>query len=745
MSIFAIKRFVGDLQGRFSRDERRFFIEWLLVTSAALLCLALFLWIHLTDPLGHLIYDQVHRMQPEKPSREIAIIAVDDQSIDRLGGWPLRRGVYADLLQRLAAPEERPKAIGFDILFYDPSPDDPAFAAQLRQHRAYLAMEPVVAESGELASGRFPLPILAEAAAGLVHINAAYEKDGFMRGAELQRGGIPHLALAVADKAESPPVPGESYRRFNLVDPQRGFQTFSLVDVLSGTVPSGTFKDKYLLIGSTAPSLGDYHPTIYSGTVAAGMPGVELHANLLNGILQDSLVRPSPFGVQLVISMIAVLVVALGMFLVGPLAELFLAVLVVIFLMLLSFTSFGLFKWWFDPSAAYVVIAFIKPAWAWRRADMIIGFLRERATSIESLANGHPEHGTRSFRGDTVLRYSGLLDRAIHLVSDSVHLLGGILNESPNAMLVADLQGSIVLANERMQASMAVDLVKPGSPLQPLLSHLGFSPLQPVDELAGQVSQVTVDTEHGVDHYIFYGATIRLGDEHAPLLLISLVDVTEVRRSQAQRDRALQFLSHDMRTPVAAIIALSRMGQSGDQENAAGIQRNAEKLLQLMDDFIFSIKAEASQYRLVEATFESLLDEAVFQVRDSARLRDMQINTESDGDLPFVLVDARLITRVIVNLLVNAVRYGHPGCAIRIRQSTLQEGGQGWVRCEVLNQVADPGSAEPDPAEVQGFGLGMEFIRTVIRKHGGRVYFNIPSRPGAQASVAIWLPLSASA
>ncbi len=739
---FAIKVVVSGLQSRLSGDERRFFIEWLLVTSAALFCLTLFLWMHLTDPLGHLIYDQVHRMQPEKPSRDIVIIAVDDDSLDRLGGWPLRRGFYADLLKRLAVPDGRPKAVGFDILFYDPSPDDAVFAEQLRHHRAFLAMEPTVDESGLPTAGRFPLPGLAEAATGLVHITASYENDGFMRGAELVRGGMPHLALAVSDKLELLSTQGGAYRRFHLVDPQRGFQTFSLADVLTGQVPVTAFKDKYILIGATAPSLGDYHPTIYSGRISAGMPGVELHANLLNGILQDNLVKPSPFGAQLAISVIAVLAVAFGMFLVGPLAELFLAGLVVMLLMLFSFSSLSAFKWWFDPSAAYVVIALMKPAWAWRRADMIIGFLKERAASIESLASSKAALGGPALRGDTVLRYSGLLDRAIYLVSESVRLLGGILNESPNATLVSDLQGVIVLANDRMRTSIGGTLVMPGRPLMPLLGHLGFSPFQRLDELAGQMCPVTVEVEHGVDHYIFHAAMIRLGEDHAPLLLISLVDVTEVRRSQAQRDRALQFLSHDMRTPVAAIIALSRMGQTGDQENAAGIQRNADKLLELMDDFIFSIKAEASQYRLVEAMFESLLDEAVFQVRDSARLRDMPIGTESDGSLPFVLVDARLITRVIVNLLANAVRYGHPGCPILVRQSTLLDGGQSWVRCEVINQVGDPCSAWPDPAEVKGFGLGTEFIRTVVRKHGGRVYFNFPTRPGAQASVAIWLPVS---
>lgn len=697
---------------------------------------------HLADPLGHLIYDHVHRMQPEKPSGDIVIIAVDDDSLDRLGGWPLRRGFYADLLKRLAVPDARPKAVGFDILFYDPSPDDAAFAEQLRHHRAFLAMEPTVDESGEPSAGRFPLPILAEAATGLVHITASYENDGFMRGAELVRGGMPHLALAVSDKLELLSAQGGAYRRFNLVDPQRGFQTFSLADVLTGQVPVTAFKDKYILIGATAPSLGDYHPTIYSGRVSTGMPGVELHANLLNGILQDNLVKPLPFGVQMAISVIAVLAVAFGMFLVGPLAELFLAGSVVMLLMLLSFGSFGAFKWWFDPSAAYVVIALMKPAWAWRRADMIIGFLKERAASIESLASSKAELGGPALRGDTVLRYSGLLDRAIYLVSESVRLLGGILNESPNATLVSDLQGVIVLANDRMRTSIGESLVMPGSPLMPLLGYLGFSSFQRLDELAGQTCPVAVETEQGIDHYVFHAAMIRLGGDHPPLLLISLVDVTEIRRSQAQRDRALQFLSHDMRTPVAAIIALSRMGQTGDQENSAGIQRNAAKLLELMDDFIFSIKAEASQYRLVEAMFESLLDEAVFQVRDSARLRGMLIGTESDGSLPFVLVDARLITRVIVNLLANAVRYGHPGCPIQVRQSTLLDGGQSWVRCEVINQVSGPGSATPDPAEVKGFGLGTEFIRTVVRKHGGRVYFNLPTRPGAQASVAIWLPVS---
>ena len=305
----------------YTRDERRFYLEWVVVAALALSTLSLFIFMDWGKAPGHVIYDQFHRWRSPLPSNDIVIVGVDDASLDELGGWPLKRAVYADLLKKLADTGNQPKAIGFDILFPDPSPTDAELATQMRRHNAYLAVEQPRLNAVAPFVVHKPQATLIDAAKGLAHINVTFENDGFSRGAYLQEGALPHLALAVSGQPAQNYLSHGAYRRFNLVDPEIGFPTVSLADALSEGFPLEVLKNKYVLIGSVAPSLGDHFPTIYSGRQGSGTPGVMLHANLLNDILRGNLISPVPLWAQWALSLWALLSVLIALLVLSPLAE----------------------------------------------------------------------------------------------------------------------------------------------------------------------------------------------------------------------------------------------------------------------------------------------------------------------------------------------------------------------------------------------------------------------------------------
>jgi CHASE2 domain-containing sensor protein len=124
-----------------SRDEQRFYLEWVVVTLLALSTLGLFTVMQWGSTPGLVIYDQMHRLRAPLPANDVVIIGIDDASLDELGGWPLNRKVYADLLKKLADTGNQPKAIGFDILFPDPSPADAQLAQEMRRHTVFLSVE----------------------------------------------------------------------------------------------------------------------------------------------------------------------------------------------------------------------------------------------------------------------------------------------------------------------------------------------------------------------------------------------------------------------------------------------------------------------------------------------------------------------------------------------------------------------------------------------------------------------------
>jgi CHASE2 domain-containing sensor protein/nitrogen-specific signal transduction histidine kinase len=730
-------------------DERRYYREWWVTATVTLATITLFTVMQWGQSFGFVIYDQFQRWWPATPANDIVVIAVDDNTIEARGGWPLKRTDYAELLAKLADSGNHPKAIGFDILFPDPMPADHLLAEQIQRHKVFLAVE----QPRSVASGFTPVrqinPVLAKAATGLAHVNLSFERDGSLRGSHLLNNGLPQLTLAMSGKPQQTYASHGSYRRIHLVDPQVGFPTASLADVLSGQVPLQFFKDKYVLIGSTAPSLGDHFPTMYSGEQEAGTPGVMLHANLLNDILRDQLIEPVPMWAQVALSCLS-LAFALGALLVlSPLTELLVNLWVALSTMLVSFCILMLSRCWFDPGLCIIAIALLKPAWAWRRNEMIVNFMAERAAKLENVQRKRKKlrQGLqlRHFTSDTLLQYSRLLDNAIAMVNGRLQFLQRVVSQIPTAMLVADSDGRTLLMNPRMQQDLPAGLVQQGQSLEPLMSHLGLLTLN-LEMLSEKDHLVSgQDPRGGLRHFIFRVAQIpQEGDK--PLWVLSLADVTEMRQFQAQRDRTLQLLSHDMRTPIASIIALSRKpipDTDSATESASYIQRHARTLLSMMDDFIFSIHAQAPQYTLVELLIDTLVDEAVGQVKDLAHGEQMQLLQEFEEVPQFVMADQRLLTRVLVNLLVNAIRYGAKGSSIRVAVShDGVDHPQPYVRCIVTNVVGEYlSNPSQDLSTGKSFGLGLNFVQTVVQKHNGQLHTNLPKTPGALAVVELALPL----
>jgi signal transduction histidine kinase len=328
--------------------------------------------------------------------------------------------------------------------------------------------------------------------------------------------------------------------------------------------------------------------------------------------------------------------------------------------------------------------------------------------------------------------------------------LATIVNDAPNAMLSVDENEGIINANPKMASLVPAGLIRVSAHVAPFLAYLGSSSADGLQSLVGKDHYVSaLDNQASLRYHIFN--VIRVSQSEGKYLwILSLVDITEIRYFQNQRDRTLQLLSHDMRTPIASILSLCRQDPAtfDDPESSAfKKRRHAEQLLTMMDDFILSIKAQAPKYKLSEVLIDDLMDEAIFQIKDLAAHQRIQIEQEFDHAPQFILVDQRLFTRMLVNLLVNAVRYGAQDSTLKIKLTHDDVDnsipGVCWVHCHILNRVADLGQ-EVDNVIQQGFGLGMDFVRTVVGKHHGRIQFDVDKPPGQWAVVHLMLPMNAS-
>jgi adenylate cyclase len=272
------------------------------------------------------------------PDQKIAIVAIDDESLDQLGrfsSWP--RAYHAELINVLA--EAGARLIVFDVLFSEPAQGDAELVASIKQAGNVVlplagtleAHQPAV--TGEtMALGRVikPLKSFEESALAVGHANMIPDEDGIVRRVPLIIHNGEHyepaLALtAVAKYLRRPEITETPIKDNHLSLAGRsipldnansmlinyygspapsGFGAVSYADVLRNNISPDTFQDKIVLIGVTAIGLGD----IFWTPMGRLMSGVELHASAMQTILTGNFLKSAPdFVTMLSVLFLAIL------------------------------------------------------------------------------------------------------------------------------------------------------------------------------------------------------------------------------------------------------------------------------------------------------------------------------------------------------------------------------------------------------------------------------------------------------
>jgi len=334
--------------------------------------------------IDHLFYDYLLVWQQNQVSQEVVIAAIDDESLQVLGRWPWSRRVHAKLLDRLT--EWQAKAVGFDVLFSEPELGDPGaderFSRALEENgKTVLAVAPSQPSKGHAIAELLPTPELAVAAAGLGHVDIEIDADGLCR-TFFTHGGIgnPHwrgfplalLETAGESSAYSAPVAaddsGDGWRRagrfYVPFDPRPdAVRTVPIHKLLNDDQTAIQVMNRYVLVGSTATGLGDVVSTPVSYDHRR-MPGVELNAHILSGLLSGNVTRDIDprwqTGLTLLLVMIGAAAIVSTSFPVGVLLLFggLIAILVTSGMLMLGS------QLWFGPASAMAPLVISFPLWA---------------------------------------------------------------------------------------------------------------------------------------------------------------------------------------------------------------------------------------------------------------------------------------------------------------------------------------------------------------------------------------------
>ena len=220
--------------------------------------------------------------------------------------------------------------------------------------------------------------------------------------------------------------------------------------------------------------------------------------------------------------------------------------------------------------------------------------------------------------------------------------------------------------------------------------------------------------------------------------------------SEALRGTLLSSVSHDLRTPLAAITgaATTLRDQAVDEvtrrELVEAICEEAERMERLVGNLLdmTRLASGAVSARREWIPVEELVGAALS--RTEGRLVRHHVRTEIPGGSVLVSVDPILVEQLLVNLLENAARHTPPGTEVLVRA----EGGPGGLVIEVADR--GPGVAPGEEKEIferfhrggrvtgQGAGLGLAIARAIAEVHGGTL--RAANRPEGGASFRFVLP-----
>jgi two-component system sensor histidine kinase KdpD len=232
--------------------------------------------------------------------------------------------------------------------------------------------------------------------------------------------------------------------------------------------------------------------------------------------------------------------------------------------------------------------------------------------------------------------------------------------------------------------------------------------------------------------------------------------------SERLRNTLLAAMSHDVRTPLTALIGqaetLEQQGplSAGQRATVLSMGQEARELSALVGNLLDMARLESGQVQLHRdwQSVEEVVGSAIRAARHG--LGRLQVQTDLPRDLPLVEFDATLMERVLVNLLENASKYGispatpsaakdHPDIRVSARATasslelTVRDFGPGLPAASKgqENSLFDKFTRGQSESSTRGVGLGLAICKAVIEAHRGKISAANAAGGGAEFSISL--------
>jgi signal transduction histidine kinase len=225
----------------------------------------------------------------------------------------------------------------------------------------------------------------------------------------------------------------------------------------------------------------------------------------------------------------------------------------------------------------------------------------------------------------------------------------------------------------------------------------------------------------------------------------------ESRAAVGVRETILAVVSHDLRTPLSAIMHTVRLlGRAPSDERTQGrldvIDRASKRMNRMISDLLdfASIDAGRVSMDLRPHEVRDLVAETIEEGRSHAARKGIQLDVRIPSSLPAVVCDGQRIVQVLANLVGNAVKFTPHGGRVEVRAAdendalvlSVEDTGPGIPEDE-LPRIFEPFYRSRQAVE-EGKGLGLTIAKRIVELHGGTL--RAENRPGGGSRFMVALP-----
>jgi len=352
-------------------------------------------------------------------------------------------------------------------------------------------------------------------------------------------------------------------------------------------------------------------------------------------------------------------------------------------------------------------------------------------------------------------------------VTEGRNKLQAILNSTRDGILMLDTTGQIVMVNPMVERLWNLERTEAiGLDLAQLVeedSHGFLAKLGYTQEQMRDLLQQLQEGEQKVSKAVYEIATpgrrsiervcAPVVDERGGAIgqVIVLHDLTEEKELARMREDLTRMIVHDLRSPLTGIMDIATS--------------SSRRMLELVNSLLDISRLEAGQM-LLEIETKSLFD-----LVDGARERvaplaledDITLQVDLPPNLSQVAVDEDLVTRMLVNLLDNAIKFSPQGGLVRVGANevnappTFEESAEITSQRYISVSITDTGTGIPEEyrekifekfSQIEeqenrrgrGSGLGLTFCKLVVEAHGGRIW--VESQAGQGSTFMFTLPVA---